>query len=277
MSAYSLKSAYKIYPTVTDNTGAGLDRIIEIKYGSDVDPQYLASQIKKSADVEWAEPRYIYKTSYVPSDPSFSKQWSLTKINATQAWDVAKGDTSIIIGIVDTGIDWDHPDLAANIWTNKKEIPGNGIDDDNNGYVDDVRGWDFGGSTGTPDNNPMEDKPDHGTHVAGIASAVTDNGVGVASIGGNSKLMAVKTSTNSNRDSNGNPYISYGYEGIVYAVDNGAKIINCSWGGDGYSMDGETVIKYALAKGALVVAAAGNDMTFRRFLPCMLPWSFISR
>ena len=164
------------------------------------------------------------------------------------------------------------PDLAANIWHNWGETPNNGIDDDHNGYVDDRRGWDFGGlgnndGTPTPDNDPMEDRPDHGTNVAGIASAVTNNGVGVASIGFNCKIMPVKTSQDNIRSSTGSPLISFGFEGIVYAADNHARIINCSWGGAGYSLLGQETINYAMSKGALVVCAAGNDNSSEAFYP----------
>ncbi|MBZ0200219.1 MAG: S8 family peptidase, partial [Ignavibacteriaceae bacterium] len=159
------------------------------------------------------------------------------------------------------------PDLSGNLWHNYNEIPNNSIDDDANGYIDDYIGWDFGGLTGTPDNNPMEDRSDHGTHVAGISSAVTDNGIGVASIGFKTKIMAVKTSQDNYRNSSGQPYIAFGYEGIKYAADNGCKVINCSWGGGGYSVFGQEMIDYAVSKGALVVTAAGNSNSSSPFYP----------
>ncbi|MGE5806593.1 MAG: S8 family peptidase, partial [Ignavibacteria bacterium] len=240
----------------------GLSNIIIINYADDKDPAEVSAKLGKLDEVEWAEPNYLYKIeAYRPNDPSYSEQYSLAKIKAAEAWEFSKGDTNIIIGIVDTGIDWDHPDLAANIRINRGEIPNNGSDDDNNGYIDDYRGWDFGGLDGTPDNNPMEDNPYHGTHVAGIVSAVSNNGVGIASIGFQSKLMAVKAVRDDLKDSNDDPLIAYGYEGIIYAAENGAKIINCSWGGEGYSRLGQDVINFALSKGALVVAAAGNEQS----------------
>lgn len=257
LSSFNFKEARALFPEKIKESSS-LARIIEINYDSDIDPLYISSKLKSSFEVDWAEPRYVYELDYVPNDPSYSSQYALSKISAALAWDINKGDTSIVIGIVDTGVDWDHPDLAANIWRNWNEIPNNGVDDDNNGYVDDVRGWDFGGLNGTPDNDPMEDQPDHGTHVAGIASAVTDNGIGVASIGFNCRIMPVKTSRNDQRGTSG-PYIVYGYEGIVYASDNGAKVINCSWGGSGFSMFGQETINYAISQGSLVVAAAGNS------------------
>uniref|UniRef100_A0A832DI14 T9SS type A sorting domain-containing protein n=1 Tax=Ignavibacterium album TaxID=591197 RepID=A0A832DI14_9BACT len=258
LDAFQITETKLLFPAKLKESNSSLSRIVIINYSSDVDPFYLSSKISGSFEIEWAEPKFVYVLDYIPNDPSYSSQYALSKISAALAWDINKGDTSVVIGIVDTGVDWDHPDLAANIWTNWSEIPDNGIDDDNNGYIDDVRGWDFGGLSGTPDNNPMEDQPDHGTHVAGIASAVTDNGIGVASIGFKCKLMPVKTTRNDSRGPNG-PYVVYGYEGIVYAADNGAKVINCSWGGNGYSLLGQETINYATAQGSLVVAAAGNS------------------
>lgn len=234
--------------------------VVSVIYNNQsADPLYLCQKLRSMPEIEWIEPRYIYELSYTPNDPQIGNQYGLTKINAAGAWDISKGDTSVVIAIVDTGVDWDHPDLFGNMKFNWAEIPNNGIDDDNNGFVDDYMGWDFGGLTGTADNNPMEDRPDHGTHVAGISAAVTDNSVGVASPGFKCKWLAVKTSQDNNRNTAGQPYIVYGYEGISYAADRGAKVINCSWGGGGYSILGQQVIEYAMSKGSLVVGAAGNS------------------
>ncbi|MFH1197944.1 MAG: S8 family serine peptidase [bacterium] len=235
-----------------------LQKIIEIEYSSPFDPKFVASKLSGTQGVEWAEPHFVYELQYTVNDPSYDLQWGLDKVQAQQAWDVTKGNPNVIIAINDTGIDWDHSDLADNIWWNADETPGNGIDDDNNGYTDDVRGWDFGGLTGTPDNDPMEDRPDHGTHVAGIACAVTDNMFGIAGLGFNCTLMPVKTAQDNVRNGT-TALISHGYEGIYYAVDNGANIINCSWGGSGFSLTGQAVIDYAVSKGVLIVAAAGNS------------------
>ncbi len=246
-----------------------LKNIYTLKFSSPYDIDYVLKEVSKLPDVEWAEPHYLYQTNFQPNDSLYqiNKQRYLSVIKAEEAWEINKGSSDIIIGIVDTGIDWEHPDLAANIWTNPNEIASNGIDDDNNGYVDDIRGWDFGGLDGTPDNNPDEDRSDHGTLVAGLASAVTNNGIGIASLGYQSKLMSVKTSGDNIRDENNRALISYGYEGIVYAVNNGAKIINCSWGGNSFSQADQAVINYAVSKGVLIVAAAGNDNSSDKFYP----------
>ncbi|CUS78453.1 Por secretion system C-terminal sorting domain-containing protein [Candidatus Kryptonium thompsonii] len=223
---------------------------------------FVVSKLSQLKSVEYAEPHYIYRPNFIPNDPYFeTKQWYLRKVEIPLAWDLSQGDTNIVIGIADTGVDLDHPDLAGNIWRNWREIPGNGVDDDGNGYIDDFVGWDFGGKDNfnnqrsKQDNDPSEKKPVHGTHVAGIASAVTNNGIGVAGVGFKCKIMAVKVSIDDDSDN----LIYYGYEGIVYAVDNGAKVINCSWGGGGGSRFEQEIINYATSKGALVVAAAGNS------------------
>jgi len=259
LSDLNVYSAKMMFPS-TFNENSGLNKIVAINYAENKDPLEVSSELIKLDEVDWAEPKYIYKTdAFTPNDPLYSTQVNLAKIKAAEAWEISRGDTNIIIAIIDSGVDWDHPDLSANIWINPDEIPANGIDDDNNGYADDYRGWDFGGLNGTPDNDPMEDSAYHGTHVAGIASAVSNNSFGIASIGFNSKLMAVKAVRDDLRGSDNSPLILYGYEGIQYAADKGAKIINCSWGGEGNSLLGQEVIDYAISKGALVVAAAGNN------------------
>ena len=244
-----------------------LSRILVLKLNSPRDPLIIAEELKDFDEIEWAEPKFLYNILFDPEDSLYTTQRNLAKIKANLAWDITKGDTNVVIAIIDTGVDWDHPDLAVNIWHNYNEMPNNGLDDDNNGYVDDFNGWDLGGLTGTPDNNPMEDQPDHGTHVAGIASGVTNNGMGIASIGFNCKIMPVKTSINDVRSDQGVALVSFGFEGIVYAVDNGADVINCSWGGSGFSRLGQETINYAIQNGSLVVGAAGNNNLNATFYP----------
>ncbi|MDE3058933.1 MAG: S8 family serine peptidase [Bacteroidota bacterium] len=254
----------------------GLDRIHYYTFSYALDPAAVAKEISKSPLVEYAEPHYIYREEKIATnDPDYSKQYYLTQIKADAAWNTTTGDSSVIIGIVDSGVDWKHPDLLPNIHINPKEdINGNGkfdnypstqtingvtgdnngIDDDQNGYIDDVIGWDFAGANFTPDNNPTPGN-EHGTHVAGIAAAKGNNGIGIAGVAYNCRILSVKAGLDS--DSQG--LIYYGYEGIQYAAENGASVINCSWGGTDYSQYGQDIIQYATAKGALVVAAAGNE------------------
>jgi subtilisin family serine protease len=260
--------------TALYKSSTSLDNIYMINYLTNEDPFDVAIKIKKIPGVVWAEPKFVRKVTYTPSDPLYisNQQKNLERVFASAAWDISKGDTNVVIAIIDTGVDWEHPDLAANIFINRNDIPNNGIDEDDGGeYPDDIHGWDFGGFDGTPDNDPNEDESYrnsyHGTHVAGIAGAVTNNGVGIASIGFNSRILPVKVSRSDVRDDNDNPYVVYGFEGIVYAADKGVKVINCSWGGYSHSDFEQDVINYATAKGALVVAAAGNDASGDLFYP----------
>src|SRR5262249_48878129 len=150
---------------------------------------------------------------------SFSSLWGLhntgqtggtpdADIDAPEAWDVTTGSSSVVVAVIDTGVDYTHPDLAANIWTNAGEVPGNGVDDDHNGYVDDVHGYDFVNNDG----DPMDDHF-HGTHVAGTIGAVGNNGTGVAGINWNVKIMALKF-----LDGNGGGYASDAIRAVNYAV-----------------------------------------------------------
>jgi serine protease len=180
-------------------------RIYELAVPSPMSIPTMIQELKKNPAVEYAEPKYVHHLDFIPNDPLWSTLWHLIKIKADQAWDVTQGDATVVIGIVDSGTDYNHVDLAANIWTNPGETGldaqghdkrFNGIDDDNNGYVDDWRGWDFVGANATVfkgdnDPNPYNGNP-HGTHTAGIASAVANNGVGVAGIGFKTKLMITK-------------------------------------------------------------------------------------
>lgn len=259
LGKFKFSSAKALFGTGTSAEAAKLNNIMLVKFDAQDDPVSVANKIKEaSGDIEWAEPKYVRKIVSTVNDPSRSSQYYLDLINANNAWNISTGDVNVVIAIVDCGVDWSHPDLYANIWHNPNPSSVN----------HDTIGWDFGGSTGTADSNPIEDYPAHGTLVAGVASAVTNNGVGVAGIGYNCKIMPVKVSEGDNYNGTPDePYIVYGYEGIKYAADNGAKVINCSWGGGGYSNAEQEVIDYAIAKGALVVAAAGNDGSPEKFYP----------
>ncbi len=205
--------------------------------------------LKQNPQVEYAEPNAILKADLTPDDPSFSSQSNMTQIKAPQGWSLSTGSSAVVIAIIDTGIQYTHPDLAANMWTNPGETPGNGVDDDGNGLVDDVYGYNFGDSTSTP-----LDTNGHGTHVAGIASAVTDNGIGVAGVGFSTRLMALKASTGSSDSLPTSAIVS----AISYAVAKGAKVINMSFGGLGQIQAIADAIQFAIDNGVFPVAAAGN-------------------
>jgi serine protease len=205
--------------------------------------------------VEYAERVPMNYSSYSPNDPYYntSNLWGLFKINAANAWNYSTGSSAITVAVVDNAIDITHSDLSGNIWTNPGEIASNGVDDDGNGYIDDVNGWDSGDDDNNP--NPPNTSFDHGTHVSGTVGASTDNNTGVASIGFGISIMPVKATANSANPSS----VTNGYDGIIYAAASGADVINMSWGGYGYSTTGQNVINYAHNQGCVIVAAAGND------------------
>jgi subtilisin family serine protease len=219
----------------------------------------MAEVMRRDPSIEYAEPDYLASGAIIPSDPRWNNQWAPAKIGAPAAWEITTGSTEVIIAVLDTGIDLDHPDLAAKIWTNPGEVPANGLDDDQNGKVDDVHGWHFYhycyNSDCPPfeDNNPQDDNG-HGTHVAGIAAAETDNGVGIAGISWGAQLMPVKV-----LDEYGEGWYSDVIAGIVYATDNGADIINLSLGGEASSQAMQEAVDYSHARGVLLIAATGNN------------------
>ncbi|MGA2093735.1 MAG: S8 family serine peptidase, partial [Sedimentisphaerales bacterium] len=177
-------------------------------------------------------------------------------IDAVSAWNITTGSDDVVIAIIDTGIDYSHPDLAANIWTNPGEIAGNGIDDDHNGYIDDIHGYDFctyGGHI--RDSDPM-DEHNHGTHVSGTIGACSNNHAGVTGINWHCKLMSCRF-----LDEDGYGNVADAIDAINYAVANGAKVLNNSWGGGGYSASLAAAVTNARDNGVLFVAAAGNDST----------------
>jgi subtilisin family serine protease len=218
-------------------------------------------ELKKNPNIAYAEPDYIQKADItIPNDPSFSQLWGMhntgqtggtadADIDAPEAWDLVTGNSNVIVGVIDTGVAYTHPDLSANMWTNLGEVPGNGLDDDANGYIDDVYG--INSITGT--GNPMDDN-NHGTHCSGTIAGVGNNGVGVAGVCWTAKIMALKF-----LDSAGSGYNSDAIECINYAIAKGANILSNSWGGYGYGQSLKDAIDAAGAAGILFVAAAGND------------------
>lgn len=214
--------------------------------------------------VEYAEPNYRLYPAAVPNDPLFSSLWSLNNtggagsladadIDAPEAWSMTTGSTGVLIGVIDTGIDISHPDLAPNIWTNPGEIPGDGLDNDGNGYVDDVNGWDFWNGDQTV--YDPQDGDSHGTHVAGIIGAVGNNGIGVVGVNWQAKLLPLKFS---------GPefgYFSFAIEAVNYAAAKGVKVLNGSFGrySSGPGDVGQGLKDAIAASGILFIGAAGND------------------
>lgn len=203
--------------------------------------------------VELVEKVPNYQLFFTPND--YAGLWHLPKIQADQAWDIQQGSSNVLLAVVDDAVKMTHQDLSAKIWTNPGETPANGLDDDGNGYVDDVNGWDAADNDNNP--NPPAGASDfyfsHGTHVAGIAAGATNNGVGIASIGFNVTIMPVKIGADANSGLTG------AYDGVTYAIASNADIISMSWGGGAYSSVYQTIFDNAYAQGIVCVAAAGNS------------------
>lgn len=211
--------------------------------------------------IRYVEPDYVVRSQQtLPNDPSFGLLWGLNNsstpaadISAPQVWDLTTGDTQVVIGDIDTGMDYNHPDLASNIWHNTAETL-NGLDDDGNGYIDDVRGWNF-----AADNNAPMDGNGHGTHTAGTMGAVGNNGIGVAGVNWRCQLMPVKFLDNS-----GNGLISDATDALHYVADLrrrgvNIRITNNSWGGGEFSATFRDAVVEQAALGILFIAAAGNN------------------
>ena len=190
---------------------------------ADESRQEAVANLALSSAVEWFECNYRQEIVRTPDDGDFSQQWGLPKISAPAAWDQATDAPNVILAIVDTGVDYRHVDLAANMWRNPAEVPNNGQDDDGNGIVDDVFGANFVPQTATGD--PLDDN-NHGTHVAGIAAAVTNNAAGIAGTTWKTQIMALKF-----LNASGSGSTSNAIRAIDYAIKHGADIINSSWGG----------------------------------------------
>lgn len=251
----------------------------------------LMASLNDLPEVEFAEPNFTYKaiqsvstlesiltgtlsdnhSALAPHDPMYEKLWGLKNtgsnepsknggytgvpgvagadVNAEAAWRLTTGSKNVVVAVIDTGIDYNHPDLKNQMWSNEKEIPGNGIDDDGNGYVDDVHGWNAEGDNG----NPMDGNA-HGTHCAGTIGAEHNNGIGVAGVMSDVKLMAVKFLSDS-----GSGSLADAVEAIDYATKMNVDIMSNSWGGGGFSQTLYDSIAAAKEKGIVFVAAAGND------------------
>jgi subtilisin family serine protease len=269
--------------------------VLEVPAGTNLDQ--MKAEYASRPEVEYAEIDYKLELFSPPNDPLFPQQWSLNNtgqgylginripgdyndtqvikygtydadIDALEAWERNDETTIPLVGIIDTGLDLDHEDLADHIWTNSGEIPGNGKDDDHNGFVDDFYGWDFSGNetdTVIEDNDPT-DYFGHGTHCAGIVGAVRNNGIGISGINTPCKIMAIKFFPNS--------FFSLGAKSIIYAADRGCDVINMSWGSPYPSSLIKDAIDYAIGKGVLPIAASGNSGAEDNFYPASLPQVF---
>ncbi len=258
---YQVYAIEKIFPNAEDTI---LDNIYLFHVPIESDIFSIIKDYNLCFDVLYAEPNCISFTCSIPNDENFSRQWHLhntgqvvswhdrhyygiqdADIDAPEAWDITIGSPDVVIAIIDSGIDYTHPDLAANIWINIDETSGNGIDDDNNGYIDDIRGWDF-----NFDINDPKDYIGHGTMCAGVACGVGNNDFGISGVTWNCKVMPIKIS--------GGTIITVA-EGIKYAADNGANVISMSLAWLNPSNILLDAVNYAYGKGVFLCASTGNE------------------
>jgi subtilisin family serine protease len=234
-----------------------------IKLPADISVKQAVAQYKMDPNVQYAEPNYIIHFEEIPNDSAFGELWGLNNtgqqvnrvsgtqdadIDAPEAWDITTGSDNVIIAVLDSGVAHLHEEINPNIWVNNEELNGTeGVDDDNNGYVDDLYGWDF-----WADDNSPEDYNAHGTHVSGTIAARGNNGTAITGVNWNARIMALRIGGLVGA-------VGDATDAIMYAVDNGADIINASWGGLYFSQSLYDAINYANDHGVLFVAAAGNE------------------
>lgn len=244
-------------------THVGGVRVLELSADQTIDGALRG--LRASGRYDYVEPDYIKTPHAVPNDPRFTEQWALRNtgqdggtagadIGAVAAWDTRSSAAEIVVAVIDTGVRVTHEDLADNIWRNPGEVPGNGIDDDHNGYIDDVYGINSLIAQGTAGSGNPDDDQGHGTSVASVIGAVGNNGKGMSGVAWRVKIMALKFD-----DVNGSSSISNEIECIDYAIAKGAKIINLSYGSLSYSQAEYDAIKRARDAGVIFVASAGNE------------------
>ena len=268
LAAHGLSEARRFAPE-------GRTRVLRAAPGmSDADLEAAGRALVTAGIARAAAPNLVLDLALTPDDPMLATQWHLgttaAGVRARNAWDLETGDPDVVIGIIDTGVDLGHPDLAANIWTNPGEVPGNGIDDDGNGFVDDLHGWDF--ATGDADPNPVFsvdstlglDVGFHGTFSAGIAAGRGNDGIGIAGIAWGCRIMALKVS-----DVDPDITLAAVTGAFEYAGANGADVINLSFGGSNPILAAffQPLVDDAVAADAVCVAAAGNSGTDTAYYP----------
>jgi serine protease len=267
-----LKEFMKIYPSASVSKpfahfkAPAMKRTYQLDFSDYAKVDEMIRELSQFAQIEYAERVPLMQKTVVPNDPLYGpgNQWNLFRIQAETAWNYTLGSASIIIAVVDDAVDINHPDLQPIRWVNTGEIPGNGIDDDGNGYVDDRFGVNVATSNPSLQGSPLPGTPvssfDHGTHVAGIACAASNNGVGIASIGHGVRLMSIRAASSTGS-------LTATLQGVLYAIDNGAHVINMSYGSSSFSNTYQNAITYGYNQGVVMVAACGNDNTNQVFYP----------
>ncbi len=232
----------------------GLPGLVRVKLSPGASVEEAVAELEADPSVLYAEPNYLRKLSVLPNDPMFGQLYGLSQasgrdIDAPSAWNATRGSPNVIVAVIDSGVAYGHPDLNGNIWTNSGEIPGNSVDDDGNGFVDDVRGWDFIENDATP-----LDFNGHGTHVAGTIGAEGNNGAGVVGVNWDVSLMPLRAG-----DADGSLPDSAILNAINYACAEGAHVVDGSFGGPNFSMSIANAINSPACANTLFLFAAGND------------------
>jgi subtilisin family serine protease len=243
--------------------GSGLERWSRLRFRTAEDPRTIAGEYASLELVEEAQPNYLRRPAWTPRDSLFPQQWSLTALGWQEAGPFDA--QPVVVGVIDSGVDYDHPDIARQVWRNQPEVEGRPqVDDDGNGYVDDEVGWDFADAPGfpgdgdflQPDADP-QDESGHGTHVAGTIAAVTDNGKGIAAVAPQARVMVLRAGFNLG----GGAYLEDDdiAAAMVYAADNGARVLNLSFGDPQFSPLLQDAARYARQAGCVLVGASGNE------------------
>lgn len=252
-----VKVVFPYLKKVNEQPSVNLTQIYELSWSGKTDIRKLKVRLASNPIFEYVDFRYIHQLCYTPNDSLVVDQYYLGKIDAFNAWNIDKGDTTITIGIIDTGWDVDHKDLKNKVQINYAD-PINGMDDDGDGYIDNYMGWDLAEN----DNDASSFVLHHGVSVAGLAAAQADNTSGIAGVGFKCRFLPIKIAN----DIDGG--LIYAYDGIVYAAEHGCDIINCSWGSSGNGPFGQDVIDYVTsAYNCVVIGAAGNNANESRFFP----------
>jgi hypothetical protein len=249
--------------TVIDQLGESEFALIQTPFAVGYDELYAS--LRGLPGFEGIQPNFIYTTNAIPNDTRFGETWGMNNtgqtggladadIDAPAAWDISTGNGSVVVGVIDTGIAWDHPDLAANVWTNPGETAADGIDNDANGYVDDIHGYDFVNNDG----NPYDDHG-HGTHVSGTIAAVGNNGVGVAGVNWNAKVMGLKFLDTNGSGNTANAIRAVSYATMMRSRGINIPLTNNSWGGGAFDTALMNAIADAGTANMLFVASAGNN------------------
>ena len=248
-------NSLRFFATPVDSPAEQLTRTFAISYDGPIPPSIMAAKFKAANPLlDVAEPWYVPTSHALPNDPRAGQQVFLNVIRAITAWDKEQGGENIVIAVIDDGIDQTHEDLRSSLWTNTKEIPNNGMDDDGNGVIDDYQGANMSATDdGTPPGNTANSTSSHGTEVSGLAGATHNNGIGITGVGARCKIFPIKAGSTKDKG------LIYGYASLIYAADMGFDVANTSWGVTApYSSIDQSIIDYCISKDMAVVCSSGN-------------------